>query len=442
MRSFLPHKVRHGAAVGAALALAVVAGSYLASLTFGVASLPDVLQPPLLGALPGPVFGFLIDHLQHLGKVTEETGLVISIVAVGACTGGLVAAMLRRSRKFGAQAAEADPLRRRLLQLAPLAVGGTAFAVVAARLLPDWYQAVRPPEGSAGAVSAITPSSSFYIVSKNFSDPVVVTNGWRLRIHGLVELEQSLEYPHLQALSQAVELVTLECVSNPVGGRLMSTGRFDGPRLADLLAMARPRGAARYVAFHANDGYTESLALAEIGSEMLVALQLNGSPLPDKHGFPARLLVPGRYGMKGPKWLESIELVDKPTTGYWEGKGWGFDAIVKTTSRIDVPSDGAQVSGQPIRLAGVAFAGARGVSKVEWSDDSGTTWRPADLDPPISAFSWRFWKAQWRPSRPGGYTLTVRATDGSANSQESTATNSFPTGSTGLHSVAVSVLTS
>ncbi|HEV2035438.1 MAG TPA: molybdopterin-dependent oxidoreductase [Candidatus Dormibacteraeota bacterium] len=411
-------------------------------MSFGVASLPDVLQPPLLGALPGPVFGFLIDHLQHLGKVTEETGLVISIIALGAGAGGLVAAMMRRFGKSGAQPAAADPLRRRLLQLAPLAVGGTAFAVVAVRLLPDWYQALRPPEGSAGAVGAITPSSSFYIVSKNFSDPIVVTDSWRLRIQGLVEFEQSLEYSQLQALPQAVELVTLECVSNPVGGRLMSTGRFDGPRLADLLAMARPRGAARYVAFQANDGYTESLALADIGSEILVALQLNGSPLPDKHGFPARLLVPGRYGMKGPKWLEAIELVEKPPTGYWEGKGWGFDAIVKTTSRIDAPSDGATISGQPVRLAGVAFAGARGVSKVEWSADGGKSWRPADLEPSGSQFSWRLWEAHWQPGGPGRYTLMVRATDESGNLQESTATNSFPNGSTGLHSVAVSVLTS
>jgi len=121
----------------------VVAGSYLAAWTFGVALLPDLLQPPLLSALPGPVFGFLIDSLQHLGKVTEETGLMISIVVLGAGAGGLVAAVSRRFGKFGAQAAQADPLRRRLVQLVPLAVGSAALTVVAARLLPEWYQAVR-----------------------------------------------------------------------------------------------------------------------------------------------------------------------------------------------------------------------------------------------------------------------------------------------------------
>ncbi|MHB8588403.1 MAG: hypothetical protein ACYDA0_06075 [Candidatus Dormibacteraceae bacterium] len=183
----------------------MVAGSYLAASVFGVAPLPDLIQVPLLSALPGPVFGFLIDHLQHTGKVTEETGLVISMVALGIGAGRLVAAILRRLEKFRAQPAAADPSRRRLLQLVPLAVGGAALTVIAARLLPEWYQAVRPPEGAAGEVGAITPISAFYLVSKNFRDPVVVTNGWRLRIHGLVEFELSLDYSHLQALPQAAE---------------------------------------------------------------------------------------------------------------------------------------------------------------------------------------------------------------------------------------------
>ncbi|MHB8588402.1 MAG: molybdopterin-dependent oxidoreductase [Candidatus Dormibacteraceae bacterium] len=217
--------------------------------------------------------------------------------------------------------------------------------------------------------------------------------------------------------------MTLECVSNPIGGRLMSTGRFDGPTLLGLLAMARPQAAARYVAFRASDGYTEWLARADLGPEVLVALNLNGSPLPNEHGFPARLLVPGRYGMKGPKWLDAIELVDNPPSGYWEGRGWSADALVKTTSRIDVPSDGATISGQPVRLAGVAFAGARGVAKVEWSADGGTSWRPADLGPSISQFSWRLWDAKWQPGGPGRYTLMVRASAEDGNLQENRATN-------------------
>ena len=425
--------------MGAAAALAVVAVSYMTAWIFGVASLPDLAQAPVLAALPGPVFGFLIDNLQHLGKVTEEAGLVISIVALGAAGGGFVGAVMGRPSTTTPHAARAaDPTRRRLLQLAPLAVGGAALAVVAARLLPEWYQAVRPPEGATGEVPAITPASSFYLVSKNFRDPIVVADGWKLRVDGLVERQLILGYEELKSMPQAAEIVTLECVSNPVGGRLISTGRFDGPRLLELLAMARPRAAARYVAFHANDGYTESLALADVAPEVLVALNLNGTPLPDEHGFPARLLVPGRYGMKGPKWLDAIQLVDSAPSGYWEGRGWGADAIVKTTSRIDVPADGATIKG-PVRLAGVAFAGTRGVAKVEWSADGGATWRPADLNRSISQFTWRLWEAKWQPGEPGRYTLMARATDENGNLQEGRAANSFPTGSTGLHSVTVSV---
>ena len=411
----------------------------MAAWLFGVPSLPDLAQPPILAALPGPVFGFLIDSLQHVGKVTEETGLVISIVAMVAAAAGAVAAIVPRPLAIGGEADAANPTRRRLLQLAPLAVGGAALAVIAARLLPEWYQAVRPPEGATGEVPAITPTSSFYLVSKNFRDPIVVADGWKLRVGGLVEQDLILGYDELKSMPQAAEIVTLECVSNAVGGRLMSTGRFEGPRLTDILARASPQPAAMHVAFRANDGYSESLLLEELHPEVLVALTLNGTALPNEHGFPARIVVPGRYGMKGPKWLEAIELVKSPAQGYWEARGWGAAAIVKTTSRIDVPADGASVRGTAIRLAGVAFAGTRGVSKVEWSDDGGITWRSADLVPALSPFSWRLWNARWRPGRPGHYTLRVRATDGRGVVQSDLANNSFPSGSTGLHAITVSV---
>jgi DMSO/TMAO reductase YedYZ molybdopterin-dependent catalytic subunit len=218
----------------------------------------------------------------------------------------------------------------------------------------------------------------------------------------------------------------------------MSTGRFEGPRLVDLVGLARPKPAARHLALRADDGYTESIPLDELRPEMLLALTLNGTPLPDKHGFPARILIPGRYGMKGPKWLESIELVERPPDGYWETKGWNASAIVKTTSRIDVPANETVVTGPAIALAGVAFAGLRGISRVEWSDNAGATWHAADLDPPISQFSWRLWHASWLAGR-GQYTLMVRATDGSGAIQESRPANSFPDGSSGLHSIRLTV---
>lgn len=435
MRSSLPPRVRRGASLGAAAGLVVAAASYVAAWLLGATPLPDILQTPILAVLPGPVFGFLIDGLQHAGKVVEETGLVIAIVALGAAV-GVVAATV--PRPGAARLGATDLSRRRILQLAPRLVVGAAFAALVVRLLPEWYQALRPPEGGAGEVPAITPTSSFYLVSKNFRDPIVVLDGWKLRVHGLVDRELVLGYADLVSLPGASEIVTLQCVSNPVGGRLMSTGRFDGPRLVDLLARASPRPAARHVALRAGDGYAESIPLDELRPEMLVALRLNGAPLPNRHGFPARILIPGRYGMKGPKWLESIELVERAPDSYWEAKGWNASAIVKTTSRVDEPANGAAVTGPVIRLAGVAFAGLRGISRVEWSDDAGATWQPADLEPPISPFSWRLWHATWQPGR-GLYTLMVRATDGNGAIQDSSPANSFPDGSSGLHSIRLAV---
>ena len=435
MHCFLRHRAGRGASLGAAAGLAVVAASYLGAWLFGVTPLPDILQAPILAALPGPVFGFLIDNLQHAGKVAEETGLVIALVALCAAAGIAVAMV---SRVGAVHLGPTDLSRRRILELTPLLIGGAAFAVVVVRLLPEWYQALRPPEGGAGEVPPITPTSSFYLVSKNFRDPIVLANGWKLHVQGLVDRELVLGYADLASLPQASEIVTLECVSNPVGGRLMSTGRFEGPRLVDLLARASPKPAARHAAFRADDGYAESIPLDELRPEMLVALTLNGTPLPNKHGFPARILIPGRYGMKGPKWLESIELVDIAPRGYWEAKGWNPNALVKTTSRIDVPADGATVSGPALRLAGVAFAGLRGISRVEWSDDAGATWHPADLDPPLSQYSWRHWHTTWQPRR-GLFSLTVRATDGNGALQGARPSNSFPDGSSGLHSIQVTV---
>ena len=429
MRFSPPVRVRRGAFSGGGAAFLVVAASYLASWLFGVTPLPDLLQAPILAALPGPLFGFLIDNLQHVGKVAEETGLVAAMVAIGALAGSALAAILP------APAETADLTRRRILQLAPPLIGGAALAVVSVRLLPDWYAALRPPEGGIGEVPPITPASSFYLVSKNFRDPVVVLNGWKLHVHGLVDRELLLSYADLASMAQSAEIVTLECVSNPVGGRLMSTARFEGPRLVDLVSRALPTRDARHVAFRASDGYVEGLPIDELRPEMLVALTLNGTPLLNEHGFPARVVIPGRYGMKGPKWLQAIELVSRPTDGYWETKGWSTDATVKTTSRIDLPVDGASVSGSVVRLAGIAFAGSRGISNVEWTADGGAHWQPADAEPPLSQFSWRQWSASWRPPVPGRYTLMVRATDGLGQRQEVGAASSFPSGSTGLDSV-------
>jgi DMSO/TMAO reductase YedYZ molybdopterin-dependent catalytic subunit len=211
--------------------------------------------------------------------------------------------------------------------------------------------------------------------------------------------------------------------------------------LANLVDMVSPQAQASWVAFSARDGYTESLALSLVRGhhEVLVAYDLNGSPLPSAHGYPARILIPGHYGMKGPKWLDTITLTNQEARGYWEQQGWDHNAVVKTTSRIDTPQDGDIVKLGPLEIGGVAFAGTRGVSKVEYSTDGGSSWSEAPFDPPLSNLTWVVWRAMWTPAAEGAYRVVVRATDGSGTVQSSGTAPSYPDGSTGYHTVQVNV---
>lgn len=408
---------------------------YLAAALFGFQPLPEALQQPLLNVLPGPVFGFLIDTLQHAGKVLEELGILAGLVVLA----GVAGAAWARLRT--GPAGEPDPGRRNLLLLG---VGGVSVAVLGIRLVPGWAQSIlHPAEGGlAGSLSPeVTPAGHFYVVSKNFADPSVSASGWRLAVTGLVESPVVLDYAALTSLPARTEYVTLECISNDVGGSLISTGRFTGVSLADLVDRARPRGGAVAVNFSAADGYTETLPLGVVRSspEILVAYQLDGAPLPDAHGFPARMLIPGRYGMKGPKWLQKIALGPIPVGGYWEGEGWDQDAVVRTTSRIDLPANGSFLHLGAIEVGGVAFAGKRGVSAVEVSFDGGRSWSAADVQQPLSPFTWSLWRKLWTPRAEGSYTLVVRARDGQGALQSPSASGSFPAGASGYHSVQVTV---
>jgi DMSO/TMAO reductase YedYZ molybdopterin-dependent catalytic subunit len=311
------------------------------------------------------------------------------------------------------------------------------------RLLPDWYRAIfNPPEAALrGQSPEITPVQNFYVVSKNFSDPSIAAQGWSLGVGGMVDRPMRLSLAELRALAGASEYVTLECISNNVGGEQMSTGSFTGVRLSELLAMAGPKPQGTWVAFKARDGYSESLpmSLVQGAPEILVAYALDGAPLPMNHGFPARMLIPGHYGMKGPKWLDSIDLVNRESGGYWEQQGWDHNAVVKTTARIDVPSEGGLVKLGAISLSGVAFAGTRGISKVEYSTDGGSRWTDAPFKAPLSNLTWVLWKADWTPPREGVYRLQVRATDGTGTRQDQRSAPSYPSGATGYHTINVAV---
>jgi DMSO/TMAO reductase YedYZ molybdopterin-dependent catalytic subunit len=483
---------------GALAGLVLVTLMYLASLLLGLRPLPQLLNQPLLALMPGFVFGFLIDTLQHAGKVVEEFGLIVAMIAgLGVLGSAWALAGLRWHSQYlalgfaafgwlvvtaillplcgvgflglndgpttplvwaalfavysvvlqlGGPAASpegVDQARRRLLSAVPIAIGVASLGVLAVRLLPDWYRAIfNPPEaGLRGPSPEITPIENFYVVSKNFSDPVISGQTWSLAVGGMVDRPMRLSLTELRALAASTEYVTLACISNNVGGELMSTGSFTGVSLRDLVAMAAPKPQGTWVAFKARDGYSESLpmSLVQGAPEILVAYQLDGVPLPMNHGFPARVIIPGRYGMKGPKWLDSIDVVNQESGGYWEQQGWDHNAIVKTTARIDLPRDSAVVKLGMVSLAGVAFAGTRGISKVEYSTDGGSSWSAAPFKPPLSNLTWVLWKADWTPAREGAYRLMVRATDGTGAPQDRRNAPSYPNGASGYHSIQINV---
>ena len=476
--------------------VALVALMYLAGLLLGLRPLTQLLNEPLLSLMPGFVFGFLIDTLQHAGKVVEEFGLIVAmVVALGVLGAATSVASLRWTTQYlpfafaalgwavvagillpiggagflGLNDGPATPLmwaalfaiyavvlqlgaqpspgvdagRRRVLGTVPVAIVGFSILALAYRVLPDWYQAVfsAPESGLRGISPAITPVNNFYVVSKNFADPTVDGQTWKLSVGGMAGSPHSLTLAELRALPATTEFVTLACISNNVGGDLMSTGSFTGVPLRDLVASASPQPLATWVAFRARDGYTESLPLNLIqGSpEIMVAYDLDGSALPIQHGYPARIVIPGHYGMKGPKWLDAIDLVNHETGGYWEQQGWDHNAIVKTTSRLDAPRDGDIIKLGAIDVGGVAFAGTRGISKVDYTIDGGTNWITAPFDPPLSNLTWVLWRATWTPSAEGAYRLMVRATDGSGTLQDSRGAGSYPSGASGYHTIQVNV---
>ncbi|MFA7250229.1 MAG: molybdopterin-dependent oxidoreductase, partial [Dehalococcoidia bacterium] len=286
--------------------------------------------------------------------------------------------------------------------------------------------------------SPITPAGDFYVVSKNLVDPTVALDGWRLAVDGLVERPLALTYQEITALPSEEFVRTLECISNEIGGDLISTGQFTGVPLAAVLRMAGVRPGAAVLHFTSVDGYTENMPIAKaMDPATFLVYRLDGEPLPPKHGFPLRVLGAGTYGMKNPKWLQRIEVVTEAAEGYWTQQGWTPDAVVQTMSRIDVPGPGALASGD-IPLAGIAYSGDRGIRQVEVSTDGGSTWQAAALDPPLGPLTWVFWRLLARLD-PGPGSIEVRATDGTGAVQTEIERDTFPDGATGHHHVEVRV---
>ena len=316
-----------------------------------------------------------------------------------------------------------------------LALGSGSLVEVLRRRSTFGYDGI---EVLGANVQPITPNDEFYVVTKNLIDPRVERDRWRLEVSGLVETPRTLDLDEVTSMRAVEQETTLECISNAVGRGLISNAAWRGVPLSTLIEAARPRSGARRVFLHAADGYTHSTSLAKaLEPTTLLAYEMNDEPLPDRHGFPARLIVPGAYGEVSVKWIDRIELVDDDRKGYYEQQGWQAQRA-HTMSRIDVPAKNSTVGGR-VEVRGVAFAGDRGISKVEVSTDGGGSWREAEIGYHPSKLTWALWNLAWRDASAGEHELVVRATDGTGALQSAVKEGSVPDGATGLHRVPVRV---
>jgi len=307
-------------------------------------------------------------------------------------------------------------------------------------------------------ITPIRPRDEFYQVSKNLIDPMIVRDSWRLDIVGQVENPQVYSFADIAAMPAVEQETTLLCISYGIGSGLCSNAIWKGVPLPRLLAQVKPKTTVTTVLFRAADGYYETFRFEKaMEPTTLVAYEMNGEPLPHGHGFPLRLIVPGLYGEKNPKWLTRIELLDEADArlhrrhgcGFYKQQGWGrLGDVIPTHSRFDAPQVAGNhfaepfILGKTAELRGMAFGGDRGISKVEISTDNGQTWEEAEISQPGTKISWSLWRYEWTPKAVGESRLVVRATDGEGKLQISDYRDPVPDGATGLHSVRANVVAS
>jgi DMSO/TMAO reductase YedYZ molybdopterin-dependent catalytic subunit len=299
-----------------------------------------------------------------------------------------------------------------------------------------------PADTIAGLTPFIVPVGQFYRIDTALVTPTVDLASWRLRVHGMVDRELELDFDALLELPVIERHVTIACVSNEVGGGLVGNATWSGVRLTDVLDLAGVRADASQIVGRSVDGFTAGFPTAwvtERERDALVAVTMNGAPLPAAHGFPARLIVPGLYGyVSATKWLSELELTTlEGFDAYWVPLGWAKEAPILTQSRIDVPGRGARLAAGPVAVAGVAWAPDRGISAVEVRIDDGP-WRPATIVGEIGPQSWVQWRLTW-DATPGRHELRVRATDGTGEVQTDRITRPDPDGARGHHTIAVDV---
>lgn len=494
-------RARAGVAGVMAVIAGLGAGHLLAALTVPEASPALAIGSRLIDLAPTPVKEWAVATLGTADKPVLIAGVVVVTLALGALTGwsatrhrwlawavplllglaGAVAAFAGGNNPFavlpglaaGAVAAAtlrwflprprpgSDGVARALPRRAFLtgtAVAGAsgAVALVTGQWLADRVRVstdvalptpspVKPPLPTGLDVSGlspwVTPNTDFYRVDINLLVPTVDVSGWQLRVDGLVERPFTLGWAELTALPLVERDITLNCVSNEVGGPYIGGARWLGVRTRDLLERAGVRPEADQVLSRSVDGFTVSTPVQALldDRDALVAIGMNGRPLPVEHGFPARLLTPGLYGYVGAtKWLTQLRLTTyRQEAAYWTVRGWAERGPVKPSSRIEVPRGLSRVPAGEVMVAGTAWAQHIGVARVQVRVDGGP-WQEAVIGPDAGIAYWRQWRFSWRAAS-GEHLLESRVIDDRGVPQSELVAPPFPDGASGLHGVTVYV---
>lgn len=496
----------YGRLAGAIAMLAMLTVIVVARSLVDAITLLDTIADALLLALPIGVFAWLLDLFGQHAKTLLLVGLVLACILIGIWLGGLFARQTRKEpnsartrasvysgvlfvlsltfiylflegRTPGAFAdggfmrtayvlavawvvfgivllggltllrrAEVDTERedrRSFLAWGAMAVLALAGVAIVGRDIDRVARRKVTASGPTGVLPpAITPTDSFYVISKNFSDPGNNRGqDWSIDVDGLVFNKLTLNQQDFNALGGVTFVSTMLCISNTVGGDLIGTAEWTGVPLATVLEHAGVGDGAFKVKFEAVDGYTTAIPIERaMRPEPHIVWAMNGEPLPESHGAPVRMVIPGLYGMKGPKWLTKITVTEDDYMGYWEQRDWTDAAVVKTMSRIDTPAARDVVSAGSVQIGGIAFAGTRGVSGVEVTVDDGETWHEAEIreEPSPDGLAWVIWTYDWKAT-PGSHAIMVRATDGEGEVQTSERVSVLPDGASGWHRIEVGV---
>lgn len=438
-----------------------VIGGVAGAILFAVLGATGGRHVPSLGSVAGAALGVPAALMSSssgqtatAGPVARAAWIVAAFLAWGAAAGWSYMKLALAGAAEDADVARLDR-RRFLVRLGGATAVVTVSGAVVGELLAGrrrrevergerWSASHELPNSDAsvgpapGTRPEFTPLEAHYRIDINTIVPSVTEESWRLRVVGLVDAPVDLTLDDLRSRYEPLhQFITLSCISNPIAGDLIGTTRWTGVSLQQLLPGWRLRQEATHLKITSADGFYEIVPLETIRADERVMLTYawDGVPLPRQHGFPLRIYIPDVYGMKQPKWIESIEAIDRWEPGYWVERGWDREARMNATSVIDtvaVDMTIAQPGGLPlVPVGGIAHAGSRGISRVEVQVDEGE-WREAELRTPLSGLTWVVWRYDW-PFQEGRHTFRVRCHDGNGVQQVMEDRSVRPSGATGVH---------